>query len=111
MSMDKMTELGPGKFSYAVDEAAYELTLHGFHDDECGEVDTCGWFARIIGPITKETLDSIDYLGAPLLNQADWGYLNAAGFIIDVDSQGFVEVQSYQSETLLDVEWSKCMKK
>ena len=100
----KLTKLGPGKFSYLVDEILYSLTLHGC-DDECGTVEDIGWHGRLNGPLSAEDVETYS---ADNLSVDDRCYLRAgAGFIVREDSQGFVDVAHYDTKEALDSAWSR----
>ena len=104
---NSLTRLGPGKFGYLVDLIAWEFTIYGAHDTECGDAATCGWWGLFRGPLTKEHMAEwdIDYNE---LNDADYAYLGtAAGLIVDCDEQGFVEVQRYRTSDELEKAWSE----
>lgn len=67
----------PGKFRSLRDEVVYRVTLNGFHDDECGDVEGPGWHALVR-----------DFYGVD--------------YIVHVDNYGFVEVETFPEHILID---------
>lgn len=94
---DGLREYGPGKFSLEIDAAVYDASLEGGADEEIGDVETTGWYGILRGaidPPADATPEEKAFLAAQ------------AGAIISEDSQGFVSVEYYESETELEDAWS-----
>lgn len=71
-----------GKFSNATCERLYNRSLEGFHDDETGNVDECGFWACVFR-------------------------LKTGGFILVNDSQGFVELERHRTPDELERRWTE----
>jgi hypothetical protein len=71
-----------GRFQNAEAERFYNLTLHGFHEEELGTSESFGWFA----------------------------YFTVEGVILQVDSLGFVWLTEHQSYGLAAMAWGELTK-
>lgn len=97
-------EYGPGKFQTFVDAYLYSWSLDGT-DDQVGESDSTGWYGLLQGPFAYK-FDESDYL--PELNSDEVAYIeHLAGVILFENSQGFVYVTAYESDSELESSWAK----
>lgn len=91
---------GPGQFDLHLDQFVYEITLHGMCD-ECGSVDTIGWHAVVYAPFNFG-----DYGIENDLNAEELAFLAShTGCIIRQDSNGFVDIDYYESSEELESDW------
>lgn len=75
-----------------------------WYDDEIGTVDDAiGWNARFDGPITRESLESADFV----VSEDVANELGAmAGAILHADSDGFYDSTIYQDAETLEAAWN-----
>jgi hypothetical protein len=96
---------GPGKFSTILDSYVFQVSLDGGCDAEAGDANTTGWHGlmrhgRTIFKDHDPFLES--------LNEDEQEKLtSSAGVILSEDSNGFVYVQYFDSESELDATWAK----
>lgn len=85
------------KYSSGLAENLHGLSLDGsWQDDETGSVDEHGWFALFVFD------DASDYTSATGVDVSDW-----AGAILTEDSQGFVDVDTYDTASELAAAWER----
>jgi hypothetical protein len=103
---------GPGKFEggLVIDEVVYDLSLCGC-DDECGDVQTTGWFGRLDGPFRSDgpfADISATAVAEHALTSDELSYLaGVAGAIISEDSNGFVSVAYFDDAEELSRVWDR----
>lgn len=98
---------GPGKFNTVLDAYVYEATLDG-PDEQCGDVETIGWYGLLRGPIEAGSLGKLDWDTEGGLTHAEalWLADNAkAGVIVYENSQGFVSVDYINDRGVLAIRW------
>lgn len=98
-----------GKFSLAVDEIAYELSLAGC-DDETGDVsEGDGWYGLLRGFEADGSFCDLSADRRIALNGADLSFLaqHSAGCIIHENSQGFVNVHWFDDAAERDAVWDR----
>ena len=85
--MGEQMILYPGKFEGELHatRAVYDMAGDGFIED-CGDVQTCGWYARYSGPIRGRGPFHV---------------------IISEDSQGFVHGEYFESQEEFDAAWAE----
>ena len=104
---------GPGKFSTKLDSYVYQASLDGV-DDEIGSVEELGWYGVIWG-LGKEGANDVDEIaqkehGEPLTKDEFDLLASAAAMIISEDSQGFVNVQYFDTRGEGDEAWEAIQK-
>lgn len=101
-----------GKFDSAITEVLYNMTMDQCQDEEEGEADMMGWFARFNGGIDRETIER--YANGDFsveLEDEDYEALEScAGAILQNDSQGFVYSSVFDSATELNKQWNQVLK-
>lgn len=80
------------KFDSPETEALYEVTLNGFQDDECGDVESTNWYGLVRGPFKEKLLKG------------------HAGGIVEVDNLGFVYGRLFKTKKELDKKWKEISK-
>jgi molybdopterin-guanine dinucleotide biosynthesis protein len=95
---------GPGKFDLMLDAYLYELSLNG-PDDEAGDVDEYGYhYCLLRGFAVDEPFSDV---AVGRLTDDERAFLQQqAGAIIETDSQGFVTVEYFPTESKLDLAWT-----
>lgn len=97
----------PGKFEggLLVDSIAYDESVSGA-DEECGDVETCGWYASIIRGEVKPNSEQLAN-GELILDSADFQFLHDhdAGCIVREDDRGFVYVDWFTDPGKLEHAW------
>lgn len=81
------------KFDSVIAEAAYEITLHGFADEEYGTTDTTGWNASV--PVSAVTLLNVGAVDLSERFRAEHGDTTLYVWIRE-NNEGFVNL----------IEWS-----
>jgi hypothetical protein len=109
-SVSRTAALAPGKFEGEpfYTRALYYLSLNGFGDGECGDVQTVGFYATVFrGEKSGDLLrDMIAHPDTFLLRPQDRAELvRAVGAILQEDSQGFVSSRLYTSLESLEEAW------
>lgn len=104
---------GPGKFSRVIDSLIYSL---GWYDDEAGSVDEVGWFGLIKNDEPNSFIMSIanqdNVLGSdrdPLTYDEVLKILRARVIIVSEDSNGFVNVEYFNSSQAGENAWRQIL--
>lgn len=90
---------GPGKFDTIMDSIVYGASLDGGPDEECGSVQELGWYGLLHTPILND--EERHKLTAEELRLID----ASAGCILSEDSNGFVNVEYFDTKAALMSEW------
>jgi hypothetical protein len=96
---------GPGKFSTILDSYVYSVSLDGGCDEETGD-SSCGSWYGLMRHGRTIFRDHDPFLET--LNEDERNKLTAcAGVILREDSDGFVAISYYDTETELDAAWGE----
>ncbi len=92
--------MGPGKFSWAVDERAYVATMEGWHDDEHHEGDD-GYFGNIwfvwVDDAEGFRHESLEYGGQTPLSESDVAFLRRMRAFVAIEhTNGFFTVEWFE---------------
>lgn len=82
-----------GKFDSPLTEFLWNITLNGFHQEECGTVDTGSWYGLIRFDYEPDDTDTLVPAGA-------------VGAIVYCDKLGFVYSDVYMDTENLDTVWA-----
>jgi hypothetical protein len=96
----------PGKFEggLMIDEVVYDLSMDGA-DDECGSVDEHGrWYGLVRAPISLSEDEAPDLTGF----ERDYLRSLGGGAILTENSQGFVNVEYYETTEAIEQAWQSC---
>lgn len=96
---------GPGKFNTILDQYVYSVSLYGGADEEESYGDGSGWYGlmrhgRSIFRDHDPMLETLNVDEQELLT-------SSAGVILYEDSNGFVYVTYYDTDSQLDAAWAK----
>ena len=101
----------PGKFEgeLRISEFIWDLTLEGFEDEELGDVESFGYFAKVsLGP---KMLDDVARMaretGVELTPGERQFVKEQAGVILSEDNFGFVSATYFDSKERLDEVWKR----
>lgn len=106
---------GPGKFNSIIDSYVYELFNEGWGDEELGDAQDFGWYAKATGEngflldhdaiprIAREHKDKLTDEERRKLDDTD-------GVIISEDSNGFVTVEYFQLKSHVWRVWKQIQK-
>lgn len=97
---------GPGKFDTILDSYVYTVSLDGI-DEEAGDAGT-GWYGLLRGDLREAVTDAA-HEAKDKLTQEELKFLaeNKAGAIIEETDQGFVSVENFSDDVVLDKEWAR----
>jgi hypothetical protein len=99
------SEENMGKFDNDMDAYIYGLSLDGC-DEECGDsVDGTGWYGLVVGNLADA--DRAEF--AELSSEDQTELAGYAGAIIGEDTQGFVSVEYFETETELRETWAQVL--
>jgi len=96
---------GPGKFSTDLDSHIYDLSMDGGPDEELGDSEDFGWYGLMSDG--ESIADDLRSNGVELEDEDYEKLKAAAGVIIFLNSQGFVEVAYYDTDKELQAAWNK----
>lgn len=102
---NKIRPYGPGKFSTILDAYVYDVSCSGGTEDEAGTTETGRWYGIMRGgrSIFKDHDPFLESLNDAERNQLE----SCAGVIISEDSQGFVDVDYYDTAEQLESAWAE----
>lgn len=91
---------GPGKFDTILDSYVYELFNEGMGSEECGDVQTTGWYGTIhLGPDALREIERVAADDGDTLTDEERDLiLDSGAAIISEDNQGFVGVDYYDDD-------------
>lgn len=99
---------GPGKFSTMLDAYVYDVSLDSGTDEECGDSSWAGrWYGLMRGG--RSIFKNGDPACEELTEEERNLLFDSAGVIVSESSDGFVDVDYYDTDTELDAAWAVCL--
>lgn len=106
MTYHTLTDYGPGKFHKRVDEIAYVVSTAGCCE-EAGDVSEHGlWYGLVTNFTVEPPFADVGPVELGKLTEDELAFLRAhRAFILQEDSQGFIEVNWYVDGEAAGVDW------